>query len=182
LPVFPVKPDHWNPIVYVPVRYGILAGIISMILFLILYFSGKNPFMIPALLDFRILLYPIILVFAIRDFKENKNGGILHFWQGMTVGLLAVLTGAFIMAIFIIVFGGLIQPEILSDYIRQMTEQINSLNEQVRESVGRQAIEKTLELLPATNIMDLSFDYFIKSLPYGVFLTIIISLILRHKN
>jgi hypothetical protein len=138
--------------------------------------------MIPPILDFRILLYPIILVFAIREFKENKNEGTLHFWQGMTIGLIAVVTGAFIMMIFILLFGGLVQPGIVTEYIHQMTAQIHSLNEEVRESVGSKTIEKTLELLVTTNIFDLAIDYFIKSLPYGVFLTIIISLILRKKN
>lgn len=182
MPVFPIKPDRWNPIFSVPVRYGTLAGFISIILFLVLHFAGKNPFIIPPLLDFRILLYPIILVFAIREFKENRNSGTLHFWQGMTIGMIAVLTGAFIMMVFILIFGGLVQPEIVTGYIRQMTEQIHTLNQDVRESIGSKAIEKSLELLSTTNIFHLAIDYFIKSLPYGVFLTIIISLILRKKN
>jgi hypothetical protein len=165
----------------VPVRYGALAGIISIILFLILYYAGQNPFMIPAFLDFRIILYPIILVFAIRDFKENKNGGTLHFWQGMSIGLLSVITGALIMALFILLFGGIFEPGLVQEYIRGMTEQIKTLDEEVIESVGREAIERSLELLPETRISDLALDYFIKSLPYGVFLTIIISLILRKK-
>jgi hypothetical protein len=171
-----------NPLFAVPLRYGLLTGIFSIVLFLILYYAGQHPFLIPPLLDFRIILYPIILVFAIRDYKENRNGGILHFWQGMSVGLLAVLTGAFLMSVFILVFGGLISPDLVPDYVRQMTEQIQSLSEEVRESVGDQAIERSLSLLPGTNILDLAADYFIKSLPYGVFLTIIISLILRNKK
>ncbi|MBS0001402.1 MAG: DUF4199 domain-containing protein [Cyclobacteriaceae bacterium] len=182
MPDNPVKFRKWNPIFSVPLRYGFLAGIISMLLFLILHYSGKNPFLIPPLFDFRIILYPIVLVFAIRDFKENKNGGILHFWQGISVGVQTVLTGALLMAIFILFFGGLIETAMVPDYILEMTEQIKSMNEDVMNSVGSDAISRSLELLPTTDIYDLALDYFIKSLPYGVFLTIIISLILRNKN
>ncbi len=182
MPVRTVNIKIRNPIFTVPIRYGILAAVISMILFLILYYSGKNPLLIPPFLDFRIILYPIILVFAIRDFKENKNGGVLHFWQGMSVGLLSILISSFLMAIFIFIFGIFFEPEFVPEYIRLMTEQINNLNETVIESVGKEAIGKSLELVLTTTIFDLSIDYFIKSLPYGVFLTIIISLILRKKT
>ena len=171
-----------NPIFTVPFRYGTLAAVLSIILFLILYYAGKHPLLIPPFLDFRIILYPIILVFAIRDFKENRNEGILHFWQGMSVGIQAVAISSFFMAIFILIFGGLIDSAFLSEYIRLMSEQISHLDEKVIESVGKEAINKSLELLPSTHIFDLALDYFIKSLPYGLFLTIIISLILRKKT
>lgn len=171
-----------NPIFTVPFRYGTLAAVLSIILFLILYYAGKNPLLIPPFLDFRILLYPIILVFAIRDYKENRNEGILHFWQGMSVGIQAVVISSFFMAIFILIFGGLIENDFVPEYIRLMSEQIHHLDQKVIESVGEEAINKSLELLPSTHIFDLALDYFIKSLPYGLFLTIIISLILRKKT
>jgi hypothetical protein len=182
LPVPTDKIKIKNPIITVPFRYGILAATISIILFIILYFAGKNPLLIPPFLDFRIILYPIILVFAIRDFKENKNEGTLHFWQGMSVGLQAMVISSFLVAVFILIFGSFVEPRFVPEYIRLMTEQIKGLNENVVESVGKEAIDKSLELLSTTNIFDLAIDYFIKSLPYGVFLTIIISLILRKKT
>jgi hypothetical protein len=166
----------------IPLRYGILASVISIVLFLILYYAGRNPFLIPAILDFRILLFPIILVFAIRDFKENKNRGILHFWQGLSIGIQTVLITSLIMAIFILLFGGIFEQELVPEYIRLMTAQIKSVNEEVIETIGKDAVDRSLELLPSTTIFHLSFDYFLKSLPYGVFLTIIISLILRKKT
>ena len=171
-----------NPIFTVPFRYGTLAAVLSIILFLILYYAGRNPMLIPPFLDFRILLYPIILVFAIRDYKENRNEGMLHFWQGMSVGIQALVISSFFMAIFILIFGGLIEEDFVPEYIRLMTEQIGHLDEKVIESVGEEAIDRSLELLPTTHIFDLALDYFIKSLPYGLFLTIIISLILRKQT
>ncbi len=171
-----------NPIHEIPIRYGIMAAIISIGLFLVLYFFGKNPLLIPAIFDYRIILFPIILVFAIRDFKENKNNGFLHFWQGMSIGLQTVLITAFLMAVFIFLFGSILDKSFVLSYIEQLTEQIQTVNEELVESIGKEAISKTLELLPTTTIFDLAIDYFLKSLPYGVFLTIIISLILRKKT
>jgi len=182
LPADSDKIETINPIFIVPFRYGLLASVISIALFLILYYAGKNPLLIPAILDFRVILFPIILVFAIRDFKELKNRRVLHFWQGLSVGFQTILISSLIMAIFIFIFGGLIEPQFVQEYILKMTDQINSLSEEVIESIGEDAFVRSLELLPDTTIFDLSFDYFLKSLPYGVFLTIIISLILRKKT
>lgn len=86
------------------------------------------------------------------------------------------------MAVFILVFGSIFEPELVGAYITQMTDQINSFEKEMIESIGKEAINKSLQLLSSTNILDLAIDYFIKSLPYGVFLTIIISLILRKKT
>lgn len=170
------------PDIYViPLKYGGFASILAALLFMILYYFGRNPLLIPPLLDFRIILFPIILAFGIRDFKENRNQGILHFWQGMSVGLQIILIVAFLMSVFILIFGSVIEPDFVSIYIEQMTAQVQSLSDEMVESVGQEALNKTLEILPSTTIIDLSSDYFIKSLPYGLFLTIIITLILRKR-
>ena len=58
---------------------------------------------------------------------------------------------------------------------------LNEVKENLIGSIGDEAIQKSLEILPTTTIFDLALDYFLKSLPYGIFLTIIISLILRRK-
>ncbi len=170
-----------NAIYLIPLKYGGLAVILSIILFLVLYYFGQNPLLIPPVLDFRIILYPIILVFAMREFKEKRNGGILHFWQGMSLGIQMVLIIAFLMALFILVFGSLIEPGFISEYIREMMNQVRTMNAEAVDRIGRETIDRTLEILPSTTILDLAIDYFIKSLPYGLFLTIIISLILRKK-
>jgi len=86
------------------------------------------------------------------------------------------------MAIFILLFGGILDKSFVSTYVEQLTEQIQTVNEELVESIGKEAISKTIEILPTTTIFDLAIDYFLKSLPYGVFLTIIISLILRKKT
>ncbi len=165
----------------IPLKYGGFAAVLSIILFLVLYYFGKNPLLIPPILDFRIILFPIILVFGIRDFKENRNSGHLHFWQGMSLGIQIIFIVSFLMAVFILLFGWLIEQDFVAAYIGQLTAQIQAVSEGVAESIGQEALDKTLELIPSTTILDLSSDYFIKSLPYGLFLTIIISLILRKK-
>lgn len=75
----------------------------------------------------------------------------------------------------------MIEKSFLSEYIQQSIQNINEVKENLVESIGEEVLQKSLEILPTTTIFDLALDYFLKSLPYGIFLTIIISLILRRK-
>jgi hypothetical protein len=170
-----------NPIHTVAIKYGSIATLLSIILFLILYYAGQNPLLIPAFLDFRILLFPIFLVFSIREFKENYNSGFLHFWQGFSIGLMVILIIAFLMSVFIWIFGSWVEQEFVSNFIQLSIDQIESARKKIQDAIGEEELTKVLEILPSTTLFDLALDYLLKSLPYGLFLTIIISLILRKK-
>jgi hypothetical protein len=172
---------HLNPIYSVTIKYGAIAAILSIALFLILYYAGRNPLLIPAFLDFRIFLFPIFLVFSIREFKENRNRGFLHFWQGFSIGVMVIGLIAGLMALFILIFGSWIEPDFVSKFIQSSIDQIESAREKITTAIGEEELTKVLEILPSTTLFDLALDYFLKSLPYGLFLTIIISLILRKK-
>ena len=92
-----------------------------------------------------------------------------------------ILIIALSMSVFILVFGILVEPGFVDAFISESISNIEAMRDQVIESIGQDSLEKSLELLPTTTIVDLAIDYFIKSLPYGIFLAIIISLILRKK-
>lgn len=170
-----------NPIYKVSLKFSAIGALFTILLFLILYYSGQHPLLIPAILDFRIILFPIILVFGIREYRERYNHGILQFWQGLSISFLCILNISLSIALFILLFGGLFETSFVNEYIQQSIQNINEAKEILIGSIGQEAVQKSLELLPTTTISDLAIDYFLKSLPYGIFLTIIISLILRRK-
>ncbi len=125
------------------------------------------------------MLFPIFIVFGIRDFREYRNRGTLHFWQGFSIGTLIVLITGIIMAVYILILGGVIGPDFTTGYIDGTVEKIMEAKERLISQVGEAAFNKSLELLPSTTLFDLSLDYFLKGLPLGFILTIIIALILR---
>ena len=163
-------------------RFGAVAALLSIILFSILYFAGRNPMFIPAYLDFRLLLFPIFLVFGIRDFKEYRNDRILHFWQGFSVGSLIVLTIIISMTLYILILGGIIDPSFTEKFINGTMQNILRNKESIISQVGVAAYNKTVEIIPGTTLSDLAFDYFLKSLPLGIIITILISLVLRNNS
>lgn len=174
-----------NSIYLIPLKYGGIGVLILMILFVILYYYGPNPLLIPPVLDFRIILFPIMLVFGIREFKEAHNGGILHFWQGASIGIQIILIITMVMGIFIYIFGGFIDNAFVHNYVQQAIAEIQAMSDKISEAVGNDVLQKSLKIMPSRTIADISFDYLLKSLPfvlYGVTLTIIISFLLRKKS
>jgi hypothetical protein len=79
------------------------------------------------------------------------------------------------------VLGTWIEPDFVTIFIQSSIDQIESAKEKISNAIGQDELAKVLEILPSTTLFDLALDYLLKSLPYGLFLTIIISLIIRKK-
>ncbi|MGK7389020.1 MAG: DUF4199 domain-containing protein [Candidatus Cyclobacteriaceae bacterium M2_1C_046] len=166
--------------VKVGLKYGFVSAILLCILFVVLFYTGVHPLLIPVIYDVRIFLLALFIFFSIKEFRDNKNEGVVHFWQGMLLGLLVAIVLGFFAAIFILAFGAF-EEEFLSSYISYMTEHLVSNKEKFLESIGEQTYQNTLQSLPATSLTDLAMDYYFKSVVIGLFLTIIISIILRRQ-
>ena len=170
-----------NPVFSVSLRYSALASLLSIVLFSVLYYFGRNPLLLPSFLDYRLLLFPIFLVFGIREFKETRNNGVLHFWQGFSIGMLIILVIGMVMFAYIFVLGGLIDHNFTANYIMETVHNITSAQDKIIAQYGEKVYNESLKLVPTTSLFDLALDYFIKSLPLGIILTILISLVLRFK-
>ena len=171
-----------NPMLSVSVKYGLLAAFLSVVLFSLLYFFGKNPLLIPLFLDYRILIFSIFLLFGIRDFKDNKNNGILHFWQGFVTGAIIVLLVSVIMGLFIFLLGTVIDHGFTGNYIHEMMQNITGAKEKIISEYGQDVYDKAVKIIPTTTLADLSLDYFLKTIPIGLIITILISLAFRRKE
>lgn len=169
-----------KPLVSVPVQYGAVASALLMILFVVLFYSGKHPMSIPVFFDIRILILPLFMVIAMKDFRDNKNGGVLHFWQGFSIGFITFVMLAIIISFFIMIFVA-IDPDFLQFYINERVNLLIEHRDQLTESIGEETVQLQLDKLPFTTSIDLAIDYFIKTLGIGIFLNIIISIILRKQ-
>ncbi len=175
-----------KPIIYIPLRYGLVASCLSIFIFSFLYYLHRNPLLLPFILDFRLIIFPIFLIFAIRDYQINKNNGILHFWQGMSIGMLFVIVVGSIMAIYLLVFGGLIVHDFTSNYIRGTLHNFLSIKDNFIAQYGEKEYDRALNVIQKkvshTGLSTLSLDYFIKSLLLGNVLTFLISLLFRRNK
>ena len=167
-------------LVKVSMRYGVLAGLTGFGLLLGLYYMGRHPFLIPVFMDFRIILFAVFIFFTLREIRDYHQNGILYFWQGVFGSFLFTvcyaLTSAFLLWAFINAV-----PQFLSDYITRSIQQLRKLPPVIIERIGKGVYERNLEMLPATNSVDLSLLYFSQSLMISLFISIILSVILRRQ-
>jgi len=169
------------PILRVPLKYGFFGGLLGIAVMLFIFYFGTNhPQLFPVFLDFRILLFAIFIFFSIREFRDFKQAGVLHFWQGMIIGMACYLTISLVVSVFLGVFGTLV-PEYTQHYIDEIGTILRTSESEIIEKVGEEAYKNQVETLPFTTITDLAVDYLLKSMFIGLFLTIIISVILRRQ-
>lgn len=167
-----------NALLTVPVKYALVGSLLSVALFFIMLFFDKNPLVTNRFFDF--LLLPIFIFFSIKEFKKYHNNGILHFWQGMTVGFLTYLGVAIIFALFIWGYLEWISPALLQDYIADRTALLLNSKQNIIEQFDEETYSKTLADIKMVTAGDLALDDFVKKLITGFFITSVIAIIMRR--
>ncbi len=174
------SPAIKNLLIRVGLMYGAIGGVVVIILILGLHFMGRNP-----LLDIRIVdvvILAVFLVFSMREFRERYNSGALHYWQGVSIGMITYVVTALISAAFILVFVEFIKPDVLQDYVGNRLELLDQNKQQLIDTINAEAYEKAVDGVKKTTASDLALDDLLKKSFIGLFLTIIIAVILRKKT
>jgi len=175
-----------KPLLAVPIKYGLVASIFNIILLVIFFQMGRHPLLIPIYFDSRIIIFLIFIYFAIRDYRENHNGGYLHLWEGMILGIITYVIVGIVGAFFIKIYGS-INPEFLSGYISDTVQGMEANKEELVN--GSQKVKMTqeeydgyVEIVKNTTISNLAVDYFIKTLIIGFLIPMIYSVFFRKVN
>lgn len=169
-----------KPLINVSLRYGLLAGITGSILLVGLYYLGRHPFLIPVFMDFRIILFGFFIFFALREIRDHYQKGILFFWQGLIGSFIFTMAYAAVSSLVLLVFMAVVSA-FLTDYIDLTIAQLKALPQEVIDRIGREVFDRNLEMLPATDIYDLAFLYFSQSFLISLFISIILSVVLRRQ-
>ena len=169
------------PLIKVSVRNGLVSGTLALILFIVLFYIGRNPFLISPFLDFRILLFGVFVFFTLKEFRDYYQAGLLYFWQGLIGSVIVVFCASSIASFGVWIFGK-INPEIVKGYIDQMTFYLKNFPAEDIERIGKDVYERNLKLLPATNISTLALTYLFQGMVIGFFISIILSVILRRTT
>ena len=167
-------------LVFIAVRNGLLAGVLGIVFLVVLYYIGRHPFLFPIYFDFRIILLSVFVVVTLKELRDDHQQGVLSFGQAMICAFLFTLVFAVLVMAFVWIFS-MLNSAFVTDYINLMTAQLRTLDAAVIEQIGKDAYERNLAALPATNGGTLAFDYFIKSLLISFFVSLIISVILRRQ-
>ncbi len=103
-------------LVRIPLKYAFVASILAMAVIMVLFYTHRHPLLIPIVYDYRILLFGVFIFFTLKEFKDYHNAGVLHFWQGLLMGILFYLALGLIVGIFIHIFGS-VEAAFLEEYV-----------------------------------------------------------------
>lgn len=169
-----------SPLFTIAVRYGAIAAVLSIALNIAMFYMNRHPVMIAPFLDFRVFLYAIFIFFSLKEYRDFHNEGALHFFQGMFGSFVLVATAGVLGSILYRIFGAL-ETNFIPEYIRLMTEYLKSAPEDEVARVGKETIERNLQALPSTNMGQIATLYLVQSFGIGLFVSIIMSVILRKQ-
>jgi hypothetical protein len=99
----------------VAIKYALLCGAFLLLLFWVSYRFGSNPLIDFRHLFFDLVIFVLFIFFSCKEFKSYRNGGILHFWQGMTLGFLTYAPAALLFSIGLLIFFW-VDPNLMEDF------------------------------------------------------------------
>ena len=162
------------------VRYGLIGGAIAFVLVIIMFYLGRHPLVVSPYLDFRLLLFAIFVFFALKEFRDYDQDGVLYFAQAMLGGFVVIFVLTLLASLLIWLFGT-IEHDFVTEYVEQVTTYLKSFSQEDIDKLGKDTYDRNLTALPATNISTLAFTYFIHGLVIGFFVNIVLSVVVRRQ-
>lgn len=166
-----------SPLISISVKYGLIAAALAIFILIATFYFGNHPMMVAPYLDFRIILFGLFMFFGLREFRDTQEG-VLYFWQGMIGGFVIVTVAGTVAALGLLIFSSL-EKEFISSYVEAVTQYLKTFPKEDIERIGKEVYERNLEQLPSTNGKQLASLYFVQGMMIGLFVTIILSVILR---
>ncbi|MDQ3535122.1 MAG: DUF4199 domain-containing protein [Bacteroidota bacterium] len=157
-----------------------MGGILIVILFVVMVFFEINPLVASKKLDFGFIILPIFIFFSVKEFRDFKNEGKLRFWQAIALGMLTLFILSALSAIIVWSFLSLFSDDFLKQYIIDRTYLLEEYKPLILESTSEEVYERTFQDLQNVTPAILAFDDFLKKIFTGIFITLIISVILRR--
>ena len=159
--------------------FGIIGGVFCGLGFLVVYFLGLEPISFTEIFGY--ILIPVFIFLGIKNFKDNMNDGELTFGQGMTVGFFVYSILAFISAMVIFIFLQ-VDSGIFEEFRASNLALLSEKREILIEQLDKDAYDTTFSNISNMTIFDVVFNDFLRKVFPGLFLTILISIVLKKSN
>ncbi len=161
-------------------KYALLSGVFMVLVYHLSFKIGVNPQIDLGHLFFDLVLLGMFIFFAEKEFKTYRNAGILHFWQGMTIGFLVYTLGAVVFLIAQIIYYNF-DTQAVINYQEAATNFLNERSEIFIEKFGEDVYQLQVEEIQKVTKWDLIQESTIKKIIAGFFITPVISIILRKQ-
>ncbi len=168
------------PLIKVPFRYGVIAGLIGFALLVSLYYMDRHPQQISIQFDFRIVMFIVFLIFILRELREYYFDGLLFFWQGMSASFIFTFVFALVASTLLLVFTYL-KPEYITSYIQLALAEVKTYPEEYIKEIGKANFDEGVKNIQLIGGGYLAKRYFFTSFFYSFLISIVISVILRRQ-
>lgn len=158
-------------------KYGLTGALLNVVALLVLYQIEANPVLTNTLAGIVVLI--LFVFFAIKEFKDVHNQKQLHFWQGLILGTATYLVIAVVSSSFYYVYINHINTDILMEIKQTQREFLEKEKEEMVTQRGEDWYEETYLMIEEITAGNLAWDDFFRKALIGIFVTIIISVILR---
>ncbi|RAV99864.1 DUF4199 domain-containing protein [Pseudochryseolinea flava] len=169
-----------SPLVMTGLRAGAVAGLLTLALMIGLFYMNRHPLLMAPYLDFRIIVFGVFIFFAQKEFRDYIQEGVLYFWQGMMIALICFTVANIISALGMQIFG-LLEKTFVTVYVEQMRSYLSTFPEQEVKRIGKEVFDSNFKALSSTNVFDLTISFFAKGTFIGLFVSVIVSIILRKQ-
>jgi putative flippase GtrA len=158
-------------------KYGLTGALLNIIALTVLIQIEGNP-MISSMLA-GIVVIILFTFFAIKEFRDVHNQKLLHFWQGLILGMATYLIIAAISSSYYYIYISYIDTDVLLE-IKQIQREFLEVNkDSMIEQRGEEWYNESYLMVDDITAANQTWgDFFQKALA-GIFVTIIISVILR---
>lgn len=158
----------------VAIRFGLITGLISVIISLALYTTGTEQSPLKWLSSV-VLIGGLVL--AMRQYKQS-HGGYMSYGEGLGIGtLLSAVTGV-LSAIFIYVYMGFMDPSA----IQRMTDKARS-DMEARGGLSDEQIDQGMAMTSKfMTVPALTISVLIGSIIIGFLLSLVISAIIKTSK
>ncbi len=166
-----------NRIIKFGLIFGLITGILCFAFFMVLYAGNDDP-----LSNRRPDLgINILMIFLAIWLYKQRNGGILHFYEGFSIGFLTNITGALLSGLFIFLFLKFVDPKpfdaLISNGIKFLYDQKEAVNKFLSEENFNLQIKSLREAKPYQIILD---DLLFKQ--FAIVAITLISMALRRQK
>ncbi len=170
-----------KPIQAVSIKYGLICGVMSIFAFYVQFLLGINPLINLNSFFIDIVIFFGFIFFGAKEFKDYKNEGILHFWQGITVGMIIIFLASVIFTTFSSTYY-LINQEVFKEYVQNAITVFENQKPKLLETISEEEYLQKLEDVKNTTISDLAITDFFKKAGVGFLVTPVIAVLLRKQS
>jgi hypothetical protein len=161
------------------VNYGAMSGLSCFAVFILIFLMGFNPLGPGSW--FAVWIPPLFIYFAIRYYRNHLLGGVMKFGEGFWAGLFTAFSGALLYSLLIVIFGKIIDPDLMDNFKEAMLRDFDQNEKMMRDIMGDRMFEIGIEEIKNMTLTQHATSDFVNKAISGIIYSLVIAGILKRN-